>query len=62
MDEYIYVNNAWEKIGSTAVDLSNYYTKEEIDKKIFTLVEDGTSSTYNINTASNREILKEIVM
>ena len=23
-DEYIYVNNAWEKIGSTAVDLSNY--------------------------------------
>lgn len=23
-DEYIYVNNAWEKIGSTAVDLTNY--------------------------------------
>lgn len=28
-DEYIYVNNAWEKIGTTDVDLSNYYTKTE---------------------------------
>lgn len=28
-DEYIYVNNAWEKIGTTEVDLSNYYTKTE---------------------------------
>ena len=34
MDEYIYVNNAWEKIGSTAVDLSNYYTKSEVDTAI----------------------------
>ena len=24
-DEYIYVNSAWEKIGSTDVDLSNYW-------------------------------------
>lgn len=23
-DEFMYINNAWEKIGSTAVDLSNY--------------------------------------
>ncbi len=30
-DEYIYVNNAWEHIGSTQVDLSNYYTKTEAD-------------------------------
>lgn len=30
-DEYIYVNNAWELIGSTQVDLSNYYTKTEVD-------------------------------
>lgn len=26
-DEYIYVNNAWEKIGNTSVDLSNYLSK-----------------------------------
>lgn len=30
-DEYIYVNNAWEHIGSTQVDLSDYYTKSETD-------------------------------
>ena len=32
-DEYMYINNAWEHIGSTDVDLSNYYTKTEIDNK-----------------------------
>lgn len=29
-DEYLYINNAWEMIGNTKIDLSNYYTKEEI--------------------------------
>lgn len=33
-DEYIYVNSTWEIIGSTAVDLSNYYNKEEVDNKV----------------------------
>ena len=33
-DEYIYVNNSWEKIGSTSVDLSNYYNKTEVDTKL----------------------------
>ena len=31
-DEYIYVNNDWEKIGSTALDLSGYATKEYVDE------------------------------
>lgn len=30
-DEFIYVNNSWEHVGSTAVDLSAYYTKLEVD-------------------------------
>lgn len=30
-DEYIWVNNSWEKIGSTQIDLSNYYTKSQTD-------------------------------
>lgn len=30
-DEYIYVNNNWEKIGTTEMDLSNYYNKTETD-------------------------------
>ena len=34
-DEYVYLTNGeWEKIGSTAVDMSNYYSKAEVDAKI----------------------------
>ena len=33
-DEYIYFNNNWELMGSTEIDLSNYYTKTEIDNII----------------------------
>ena len=33
-DEYIYINNAWEMIGTTKIDLSNYYTKPEVDEKV----------------------------
>nr|DAK12196.1 MAG TPA: hypothetical protein [Caudoviricetes sp.] len=29
-DEYLYVNNKWEKIGDTTIDLSNYALKSEI--------------------------------
>lgn len=30
-DEYIWVNDSWELIGSTKIDLSNYYTRDEVD-------------------------------
>lgn len=30
-DEYLYANNAWEQVGSTAVDMSDYYTADEVD-------------------------------
>lgn len=30
-DEFIYVNNTWEQVGTTAADLSAYYTKTETD-------------------------------
>lgn len=29
-DEYLYVNNSWEQIGSTEVDLSDYVKEEEV--------------------------------
>ena len=32
--EYIYVNNKWELRGTQKMDLSNYYTKEEVDKML----------------------------
>lgn len=31
-DEYLYVNGRWEMIGTTQVDLSNYYTKAQVDE------------------------------
>lgn len=34
-DEWIYVDNKWEKIGSTQADLTNYYTKEEVNTLLF---------------------------
>ena len=32
--EYMYINNAWEEIGDTDIDLSNYYDKSEVDALI----------------------------
>lgn len=33
-DEYIYTGTAWEHIGDTSIDLSDYYTKEETDEAL----------------------------
>jgi len=33
-DEYLYVDNNWEKIGSTAVDLTGYATQTYVDSKV----------------------------
>lgn len=30
-DEYLYTNNAWEQVGSTSVDMSDYYNKTQVD-------------------------------
>lgn len=32
--QYMYINNAWAELGTTQVDLSNYYSKSEIDNKL----------------------------
>lgn len=55
-DEYIYINNSWEHIGSTNIDLTNYYNKNEIDTKL-----EGKQNTLvsaeNIKTINNNSIL-----
>lgn len=33
-DEYVFVDGKWEKIGDTEIDLSNYYTRDEVDNKL----------------------------
>lgn len=30
-DEYLYTNNEWEQVGSTSVDMSDYYNKTQVD-------------------------------
>ena len=35
-DEYMYINNAWEKIGSTAVDLTDYVKTNDLAYVAFT--------------------------
>lgn len=44
-DEYLYVNSNWEHIGTTDIDLSNYYTKGETIAKLTTM---PTASATNL--------------
>ena len=44
-DEYVYVNNSWELIGTTQIDLSDYYTKTQVDNLIVDFVTDTELST-----------------
>lgn len=48
-DEYMWINEAWEFIGSTSTDLSQYYTKTEIDNKTNIINQDITALTSDIN-------------
>ena len=45
-NEFIYVNNAWEQIGSTAVDLSDYYDKATVNTMV-TPVQSASGITIN---------------
>lgn len=55
-NEYIYINNGWELIGNTSIDLSNYYNKSQVDSKIAALhTAESIGFSYppfNINTAN----------
>ena len=49
-DEYLYANNAWEQVGSTAVDMSDYYTADEVDA----LLDDYATLTYVDSSLANK--------
>lgn len=53
-DEFIYINDKWEMIGNTQVDLGNYYTKEE-SNAIFQKVGDYLTSE-QIETLINSKV------
>ena len=59
-NEFMYVNNAWELIGTSATDLTNYYTKAEVDGKLLLKANDsdvvhvtGNETVGGIKTFSN---------
>lgn len=54
-DEYLYVNNKWEKVGDTQIDLSGYALSSDIPTKTSELTNDSnfvTDSSY-IHTDNN---------
>ena len=55
-DEYLYANNAWEQVGSTAVDMSDYYTKSDVDTN-FTKLSVLTQAQYDALTTKDTSTL-----
>jgi len=55
-DEYVWVNNAWEHIGGLTIDLSNYYTKTQVDALLNAKQNTLVSGT-NIKTINGSSIL-----
>ena len=52
LDEFIWVDNAWEKIGAVSVDLSNYFNKTEINS----LLNDKVDKNANITPGTHPKI------
>lgn len=59
-DEYIYVNNNWEKIGTTALDLSQYATKEYAEMVAANTINDTEVSDLTTYSSSKIESLSGI--
>lgn len=55
-DEWLYINNAWEHIGSTQVDLTDYYNKTQTDT-LLAAKQDNLVSGTNIKTINNQSVL-----
>ena len=55
-DEYIWIENKWELIGSTKIDLSNYYNKGEVDNKLSAKVDLSTYTSDKSTFALKSEI------
>ena len=57
-DEYIWINNAWEKFGSASIDidLDKYYTKEEIATILLDYVTNSSLATTLTNYVLKQEL------
>lgn len=52
-NEYMYINNRWELIGTTQVDLSNYYTKTETESYVTSQITPVNSEIEGLKTQQN---------
>ena len=59
-DEWIYVNSAWELLGSTEVDLSQYAKKAEIPKKTSELTNDSGFLTQHQDISGKENISHKV--
>lgn len=57
-DEYIYVNNNWELIGTTETDLSDYYSKNQVDGLLDDKVDKVSGKGLSTNDYTNEEVIK----
>lgn len=53
-DEYIYVSNAWEHIGSTDIDLSGYQTKIDSTHKLSSDLVDDTNNNHKFVSSTEK--------
>ena len=51
--EYLYVDNKWESIGTTSVDLSNYYTINQTKTEINTALQNYYTKSEAETLAAN---------
>jgi len=54
-DEYVYINGAWEKIGDTQIDLSDYVTAEILQNALENKLEAQEISQANFDALSQEE-------
>lgn len=59
-DEYLYIDDDWELIGNTYVDLSGYQQKIDSSHKLDADLVDDTSTTHKFTTASEKTKLSGI--
>lgn len=58
--EYIYVNNTWEKIGETQIDLSNYVTTTSLATTLLDYVTSSSLATTLLNYATTSYVTTAI--
>ena len=52
-NQWMYINNAWANIGSTSVDLTNYYTKTQVDTLLNNKVDKVSGKGLSTNDFTN---------